>query len=158
MKREAAFQPGAVMKLLHAVAALALVAACLLQVVIVALRAVGTGLLWGQELVVTLGAIAVQTGSAPSFAHDRLVRIDVISANRSRDMKRWVERFGTFLLLVPFAVCLVWFGWSYALESWRIGEGSAEISGLPGRFVLKSLIPIFALALLMAGVLRWQQR
>ncbi|MEN0039953.1 MAG: TRAP transporter small permease subunit [Pseudomonadota bacterium] len=146
------------MKLFHGVAASALVAACLLQVVIVALRAAGTGLLWGQELVVTLGAIAVLIGSAPSFAHDRLVRIDVISENRSRDTKRWVERFGTFLLLVPFTVCLVWFGWSYGLESWRIGEGSAEISGLPGRFVLKSLIPIFALALLMAGFLRWRQR
>ena len=158
MERETAFHSGLVIKALHVVAASAIIASCLLQVAVVALRAAGIGLLWGQELVVALGAVAILTGSASAFAHDRLVRIDVLSASRSLGTKRWIDCAGSQLFMLPFALCLVWFGWDYAMDSWRISEGSAEVSGLPGRFTLKFLIPLFAIGLLLAAFMRWQKR
>ncbi|EFL88765.1 TRAP transporter small permease subunit [Ahrensia sp. R2A130] len=157
MEREPAFQPGIWVKALHGVAALALLAACLLQVSVVGLRAAGIGLLWGQELVAALCAVAILTGSASTLAQNRLVRIDVWSAGRSEKLWRVLEKVGTVLFLLPFSLCLIWFGWTYATESWLIGEGSAEISGLPGRYAIKFLIPLFAVSLLLAGLAKWRR-
>ena len=39
----------------------------------------------------------------------------------------------------------------YVGEAWRVREGSTEQSGVQGVFLLKSLIPAFALLLVMAG-------
>ena len=48
------------------------------------------------------------------------------------------------LLLLPFAVFLLWATVPYVAESWRIREASVESSGLPFVFVLKTLMPVAA--------------
>lgn len=157
MERETAFQSGLWVRAAHGLAGMAFVLACLLQVIVVALRIAGTGLLWGQELVAALCAAAILIGSASTLAHNRLVRIDVWSTGRSENVRRILERAGIVFFLVPFALCLIWFGWAYAAESWAIGEGSAEISGLPGRYAIKFLIPLFAVGFLIVGLSRWRR-
>ena len=52
----------------------------------------------------------------------------------------------------PFAVALLWLSTPYATRSWAIFERSQEASGLPLVFLLKTLIPLFALLIGLQGV------
>jgi TRAP-type mannitol/chloroaromatic compound transport system permease small subunit len=56
------------------------------------------------------------------------------------------------LFLIPFMVVILLYGAPYVQRSWRIYEGSANIGGMPGLFVLKTFIPIFAILVLLQGI------
>ena len=47
---------------------------------------------------------------------------------------------------------LAWFSYPYVARSWAILEGSRETSGLPVVYLLKTLIPVFALLMALQGV------
>jgi TRAP-type mannitol/chloroaromatic compound transport system permease small subunit len=47
---------------------------------------------------------------------------------------------------------LAWFSLPYVSRSWTIFETSRETSGLPAVFLLKTLIPMFALLMALQGV------
>ena len=54
--------------------------------------------------------------------------------------------------IVAFVAVLAWFSFPYVARSWAILERSRESSGLPLVFLLKTLIPVFALLLGLQGV------
>jgi TRAP-type mannitol/chloroaromatic compound transport system permease small subunit len=55
------------------------------------------------------------------------------------------------LILMAISLIIIWLSISYVMQSWSIGEGSANPGGIPGRYILKSLIPIgFALMFVQA--------
>ena len=58
---------------------------------------------------------------------------------------------GSLLLLIPFALSLLVLSLPYVARSWAILERSRETSGLPLVYLLKTLIPVFALLLLLQG-------
>jgi TRAP-type mannitol/chloroaromatic compound transport system permease small subunit len=47
---------------------------------------------------------------------------------------------------------LLWLSAPYAVRSWAIAEHSQEASGLPIVFLLKTLIPLFALLMALQGI------
>jgi TRAP-type mannitol/chloroaromatic compound transport system permease small subunit len=47
---------------------------------------------------------------------------------------------------------LIWLSIPYAARSWMILERSQETSGLPLVFVLRTLIPLFALLMALQGI------
>jgi TRAP-type mannitol/chloroaromatic compound transport system permease small subunit len=49
-------------------------------------------------------------------------------------------------------IVLIWFSVPYAARSWSILERSQEASGLPLVFLLKTLIPLFALLMALQGI------
>jgi TRAP-type mannitol/chloroaromatic compound transport system permease small subunit len=55
-------------------------------------------------------------------------------------------------LLLPVTLFITWVSWDYVVSSWSLLEGSREAGGLPGVFLLKSVIPLMALLLLLQGV------
>jgi TRAP-type mannitol/chloroaromatic compound transport system permease small subunit len=55
-------------------------------------------------------------------------------------------------LLLPFMIVLIRLSVPYAARSWTILEHSQEASGLPLVFVLKTLIPLFALLMALQGI------
>ncbi|HME31065.1 MAG TPA: C4-dicarboxylate ABC transporter permease, partial [Pseudolabrys sp.] len=59
---------------------------------------------------------------------------------------------GALLLLLPFMIVLIWLSVPYAARSWTVLEHSQEASGLPIVFVLKTLIPLFALLMALQGI------
>ena len=56
------------------------------------------------------------------------------------------------LFLIPFVLVVGTFGWTYVARSWRLYEGSANIGGMPGLFVLKSFILVFCVLIGLQGV------
>jgi TRAP-type mannitol/chloroaromatic compound transport system permease small subunit len=80
------------------------------------------------------------------------VRVDIFYAEASPRGRALVDLVGTLLLLLPFMLTLLWLSVPYALRSWVIMERSQETGGLPLVFVLKTLIPVFALLMALQGV------
>ena len=62
-----------------------------------------------------------------------------------------IDLCGSLLLLLPFMLVLLWFSLPYVRRSWAILETSRETSGIPALFLLKTLIPLFALLMALAG-------
>jgi TRAP-type mannitol/chloroaromatic compound transport system permease small subunit len=80
------------------------------------------------------------------------VRVDLFYAETSERSRAMVDLIGALALLLPFMLVLLWLSVPYAARSWAIFEHSQEASGLPFVFVLKTLIPLFALLMALQGV------
>ena len=80
------------------------------------------------------------------------VRVDVFYAEASPRTKAWSICVGALMLLLPFAPVLLWLSLPYVARSWAILERSQESSGLPLVFLLKTLIPVFAVLMALQGV------
>jgi TRAP-type mannitol/chloroaromatic compound transport system permease small subunit len=80
------------------------------------------------------------------------VRVDVFYAQASPRARALIDLIGALVLLLPFALVLLWLSVPYAAQSWTILERSQESSGLPLVFVLKTFIPLFALLMLLQGI------
>jgi TRAP-type mannitol/chloroaromatic compound transport system permease small subunit len=80
------------------------------------------------------------------------VRVDIFYADASTRTKALIDLAGAILLLLPFMLVLLWLSVPYAARSWAILERSQEASGLPLVFVLRTLIPAFAVLMALQGM------
>ena len=125
----------------------------LVQFAVVLLRYVlGIGSLWLSESIIYGHAALFMLAAAWTLAENGHVRVDIFYAEASPRRKALVDLAGAVLLLVPFALVLAWLSLPYVARSWAILERSRETSGLPAVFVLKTLIPLFALTMALQGV------
>lgn len=104
----------------------------------------GKGSIAVQEAMLWMHACVFMLGMAWALRHDRHVRVDVLQPRFSPRARAFVEAFGHLVLLLPFALFLLWISVDYVAASWRIGESSREPGGLRGVFLLKALIPLSA--------------
>ena len=84
---------------------------------------------------------------AYTMQQDAHVRVDIFYTRCSRQTKAWIDLFGAVFLLLPFMLFISWVSWLYIADSWSVFEGSREAGGLPGVFLLKSLILVMAFLL-----------
>ena len=80
------------------------------------------------------------------------MRVDIFYADASARTKALIDLVGALVLLLPFMIVLIWLSVPYAARSWSILERSQEASGLPLVFLLKTLIPLFALLMALQGI------
>ena len=129
------------------------VAIVLIGFAVVLLRYVlGLGSIWLQESILYAHAVLFLLAAAWTLKEGGHVRVDVFYAGASARVKAWVDLLGVLLLLLPFCAAVIWFSWPYVSRSWAILERSRETSGLPLVFLLKTLIPLFALTLALQGL------
>jgi TRAP-type mannitol/chloroaromatic compound transport system permease small subunit len=112
----------------------------------------GVGSIWLQESVVYAHAILFMLAAAWTLAADGHVRVDVFYADAAPRTKAIVDLLGALLLLLPFALAVMFLSFPYVARSWAILEASRETSGLPAVFLLKTLIPLFAALLALQGI------
>jgi TRAP-type mannitol/chloroaromatic compound transport system permease small subunit len=112
----------------------------------------GVGSLWLQESIIYAHAALFLLAAAWTLKEGGHVRVDVFYASASPRTKALVDLWGALLLLLPFALALLWFSVPYVARSWMLLERSRETSGLPLVFVLKTLIPLFAVLLALQGL------
>jgi len=87
-----------------------------------------------------------------AFQNDKHVRVDVFYQNFSEKTKAVVNLLGTIVLLLP--LCYIGFVEStqFTIASYQIGETSPDPGGLPGRFIIKSMIPLGFFFLGLQGI------
>jgi TRAP-type mannitol/chloroaromatic compound transport system permease small subunit len=113
-----------------------------------------------QDLYVWLNGAMFMGIAGYALLKDAHVRVDVFYRGASTRTKAMVDMFGSVVFVAPFLGVLAVWSWPYVYRSWGLREGSANVGGLPGLFVLKSFIIVFivvvglqALAMFLRGVL-----
>jgi TRAP-type mannitol/chloroaromatic compound transport system permease small subunit len=104
-----------------------------------------TGSVWSQELEWHLMSPICLFGMSYALRHGEHVRVDVLFASFSERNKNLVE-FISAVLAMAISLIIIKLSIAYVMQSWSIGEGTANPGGIPARYLLKSLMPIgFAL-------------
>jgi TRAP-type mannitol/chloroaromatic compound transport system permease small subunit len=128
-------------------------AVVLVQFALVLARYVfGLGSIWLSETVVYGHATLFMLAAAWTLRVGGHVRVDVFYADAAPHARARIDLAGALLLLLPFALVLLWLSTPYAARSWAILERSQETSGLPLVFLLKTLIPVFAVLMALQGI------
>ncbi len=134
-------------------AAWLVLAVVLIECAVILIRHVfGVGSLWLQESAIYGHAALFMLAAAWTLHADKHVRVDVFYSDASPRTKALVDLFGALLLLLPFMALILYFSLPYVARSVVILEGSRETSGLPLVYLLKMLIPAFAVLLGLQGV------
>jgi TRAP-type mannitol/chloroaromatic compound transport system permease small subunit len=134
-------------------AAWLVLAVVLLQFALVVARYLfGIGSIWLTETVIYAHAAVFMLAAAWTLQLGGHVRVDIFYTDASARTKALIDLAGSALLLLPFAFVLFMLSVPYAARSWAILEHSQESSGLPLVFVLKTLIPLFALLMALQGI------
>jgi len=97
-----------------------------------------------QESVMYMHATVFMLAAAWTLKHDGHVRVDIFYRAMTPKRKALVDLCGTLFLLLPVMVFVILTSMGYVSKSWRIFEGSPDSGGIPGVFLLKTLIPLFA--------------
>ncbi len=105
-----------------------------------------------QDLVLWLHGAVFLVGASYALRHDAHVRVDILYQRCSPRGRAIADLFGTLVFLLPFCVLLVWISADYVASSWAVREGSKDAGGLPGVFLVKTLIPISGVLLGLQGV------
>lgn len=80
------------------------------------------------------------------------VRVDVLYEKFPQRNKDIVDLLGHLFLLVPVSIFLFWISLDYVAFSWSLRESSGQPGGLPGVYLLKTLLPAMAFLLFAQGV------
>ncbi|MFA7428775.1 MAG: TRAP transporter small permease subunit [Rhodospirillaceae bacterium] len=125
----------------------------LVQFAVVLLRYVfGIGMISLQEGIVWMHAFVFMLAAGYTLATDNHVRVDIFYREASPRTKAIVDLSGVVLFLWPVSVLILWMGWPFVMNSWAVGEASQETSGLPGLYLLKSVILIMPVLLILQGL------
>jgi TRAP-type mannitol/chloroaromatic compound transport system permease small subunit len=110
------------------------------------------GFVWLQELYVWQHAIVFMLGAGYTFLHGGHVRVDIFYARMSPRRRAIVDLFGTLVFLLPWLAVILYYGMPFLTLSWRLLEPSSQAGGLPGYFLLKSVIPTFCVLVGLQGL------
>ena len=105
-----------------------------------------------QESVFYLNAMLFSCGASFTLKEQRHVRVDVIYNRLPPRGRALIDLFGTTVFLPLSTGFIVWASWDYVALAWRIREGSAESSGLPFVYVLKTALLLLPALLFMQGL------
>lgn len=110
------------------------------------------GSIWLTESVLYGHAVLFMLAAAWTLKEGGHVRVDIFYADARSRSKAVIDLAGALVLLIPFALAILLLSLPYVVRSWATLEGSRETSGLPFVFLLKTLIPLFALLICLQGV------
>jgi TRAP-type mannitol/chloroaromatic compound transport system permease small subunit len=136
----------------RAVAWLALVIVLMQFALVVARYLFSLGSIWATETVIYAHAALFLLAAAWTLQTGGHVRVDIFYADAKPRTKAVIDLAGALILLLPFALVLLALSLPYAARAWAVFERSQEASGLPFLFLLKTLIPVFAVLMAMQGV------
>ena len=112
------------------------------------------GLSWTKlfESAEYMHAAVIMLGAAATLLAGQHVRVDIFHTRMRKKSRALVDFCGFYILMVPLCLILLWNSQSFIAFSWQIFEGSAEADGIRGEYLLKTLIPIFAVMMILQGL------
>lgn len=126
---------------------------------VVARYCFGIGSIASQELTQWLHGTAFLLAIGYGLKHDSHVRVDIFSQRWTKRKQALMEIIGIAVFLLPFCIFWCWVSYDYVAVSWMQREGSNS-GGLPGWFLIKTLIPLSAILLIVQAIARamsmWQ--
>ena len=105
-----------------------------------------------QESVMYMHGSVFMLGIAFTLKERGHVRVDVLYERFNERTRALVNMFGAILFLLPVNAFIFWVSLDYVNFSWSLSESSAQPGGLPGVFLLKTLIPVMAGLVTLQGI------
>jgi len=105
-----------------------------------------------QESITYLHGMVFLLGASYTLKQNEHVRVDVFYSVMSHKKKAWVDVLGNLIFLFPVCLYILFMSLDYVLLSWRINEASVEAGGLPGLYLLKSLILVMPVLMMLQGI------
>jgi TRAP-type mannitol/chloroaromatic compound transport system permease small subunit len=126
----------------------------LLEFTVVVLRYVfGVGFVMMQEAIVYMHAAVFMGAAGYTLCHNGHVRCDIFYSRASPRQKARIDLFGVLVFLLPMCLLVARMSWPYVAAAWAVREGSPEGSlGIPGVYLLKTVILVFAGLLGLQGI------
>ncbi len=118
---------------------------------VVARYCFGIGSIASQELTQWLHGTAFLLALAYCLKYNSHVRVDIFSQRWSKRRQALMEIIGIFIFLLPLCIFWCWVSFDYVAVSWSQSEGSNS-GGLPGWFLIKTLIPLSAVLLILQAL------
>lgn len=112
----------------------------------------GFGSVWLYEAVIYCFVLVMAGLAGWTLTTNEHVRVDIVYAAMPPRVQGLIDLLGAVLLMGPF----LWLMWDrslpYVSRSWKMREGSMEISGIPYVWLLKTSLLIFVAVLAIAGL------
>lgn len=102
---------------------------------------------WLREGVLALNGAVFLLGMAWALQRNEHVRVDVVSRRLRPRTRAAIELLGMLLVVLPFAIFVLFVSDDYVWRSYTMGERSGEPGGLPMIWLQKALIPAMGLLL-----------
>ncbi len=96
------------------------------------------------------GAV-VLLGAAYTLKKNEHIRIDIVTAGLSQNVRNWIDVLGHMLFLIPLCLLMLWLGIPFFMRSFASGEMSSSAGGLIV-WPAKLLVPLGFAMLLAQGV------
>lgn len=135
--------------------ALAVVLVCF--TVVIQRDVFGITYLWMQDLFVWLAGAMFTSVAGFALLNNAHVRVDIFYSRWSTRGKAIADLIGVVVFLLPFVIVVGVYAVPFVQRSWRFYEGSANVGGMPGLFILKSFILVFCVLVGLQG-LAWAAR
>lgn len=87
-----------------------------------------------------------------AYVEGEHVRIDVLHTRFGPKVIAAIEIAGAALFVVPFCLIVLYYGYNFVERSFMLDEGSASQTGLPHRWIIKSMLLLGFLTLLAAAL------
>jgi len=130
---------------------LAVLLVAVVAIVVVQRYVFGISITKLQESAVYLHAGLFMLAAGSTFLADGHVRVDLFYNRMGPRMKALTDLAGVYLFLLPMCWLMLTSSQGYVARAWRVWEASPETDGLPLVFALKTLIPVAAVLLVLAG-------
>ncbi len=112
----------------------------------------GIGFIRLQDFAAYAFAVFLALSVPVCMAQGGHVRVDVVSERMPHGYLRLADTLALVFFLVPVFGLAIWAWWPDLRYSWAIREVSVETGGLPGLFLVKTALPVFALLTIVQGI------
>jgi len=120
--------------------------------VVIARYLFGAGSIALQESVMYMHGTVFMLAIAFTLKEKAHVRVDILHEKFNKRTRALVDMLGTTFLLLPVNTFIFWVSLDYVTFSWSLSESSSQPGGLPGVYMLKTLIPAMAGLLILQAI------
>lgn len=110
------------------------------------------GRIWIQELYIVAFALSFMLIAAYAYQTNAHVRVDIFSRKWPPERQALVELLGAIVFMIPWLLLVLWSSWPFVKLSWQVLEPSSQAGGLSGIYLVKSVIPFFAVLMLLQAL------
>jgi TRAP-type mannitol/chloroaromatic compound transport system permease small subunit len=107
---------------------------------------------WMQDLYIWMNGAMFTAVAGFALMRGDHVRVDIFYRPAKRRTKAIIDLLGAVVFLLPFCVVVYLYSIPFVTRAWSYQEGSANVGGMPGLFILKSFIIIFVGLLACQGL------
>tara|TARA_R110000850_G_scaffold276268_1_gene417964 strand:- start:150 stop:833 length:684 start_codon:yes stop_codon:yes gene_type:complete len=130
--------------------ALAIVIICF--TVVVQRYLFATSYVWMQDLYIWLNGAMFTAVAGFALLRDDHVRVDIFYRPASMARRALIDLIGVFLFLLPFCWVVYQYSIPFVIRAWSYHEGSANVGGMPGLYILKTFIIGFVALIALQGL------